>query len=178
MVETAQLLPDPAAAAAVAAGQWPEGEEPPKPRVVAVKRLKANILESEDDVFSFITEARLLIRLQHPSIVEDIGLGCADASSQEAQWRTMYLVQEVGGPGWVAGGGDARCVVLEGTGGCGGGKCLTVSGSTARQALVMTCCSAICTPPASLPDCCLPACLPACLPPRLPACCSLRSAAH
>ena len=101
VVETAQLLPDPAAAAAAAAGQWPEGEEPSKPRIVAVKRLKANILESEDDVFSFITEARLLIRLQHPSIVDYIGLGCEDASSQEAQWRTMYLVQEVGGLlGW------------------------------------------------------------------------------
>ena len=93
----------------------PEGEEPPKHRVVAVKRLKANILESEDDVFSFITEARLLVRLQHPSIVEYIGLGCEDASSPEAQWRTMYLVQEVG----------HMRVALQSNRGCGGaGRCL------------------------------------------------------
>lgn len=63
-------------------------------QVVAVKRLKPHVLESEEDVCSFIQEARLLIKMRHSSIVEYIGLGCADDSTPEAQWRTMYLVQE------------------------------------------------------------------------------------
>ena len=39
---------------------------------------------------------------QHPSIVEYIGLGAVDHSCPEAEWRTMYLVQEVCSlGGWV-----------------------------------------------------------------------------
>lgn len=65
------------------------------PRTVAVKRLKAQVLENEEDVVAFIQEARLLIQLKHPAIIEFIGLGAADESSREAEWRTMFLVQEV-----------------------------------------------------------------------------------
>lgn len=39
---------------------------------------------------------------QHPSIIEYIGLGAVDHSCPEAEWRTMYLVQEVR---WGGGGG-------------------------------------------------------------------------
>ena len=40
------------------------------PRLVAVKRLKPDILESEADCISFVTETRLLLRLRNP------GAGC------------------------------------------------------------------------------------------------------
>ena len=96
-VEVAKLVTPPEAGAPVAAGAC-----------VAVKRLKPNVLECEDDVFSFVAEARLLLALRHPSIIQYIGIGCADASIPEAQWRTMYLVQEVGG-GLRAGGVLQHC---------------------------------------------------------------------
>ena len=85
MVETAQLLPE----------GPPPGEAAAPPQVVAVKRLKVTVVEAEDDVCAFIHEARLLIKLRHPSVIQYIGLGCGDTTTREAQWRTMYLVQEV-----------------------------------------------------------------------------------
>ena len=48
----------------------------------------------------------IIVPPQHPSVIEYIGLGAVDHSSPEAEWRTMYLVQEVRGmgrgfwPGW------------------------------------------------------------------------------
>ena len=65
--------------------------------MVAVKRLKPHVLLNEDDVFRFVAEASLLIQLQHLSIIRYIGMGAEDTSCQEAEWRTMFLVQEVGG---------------------------------------------------------------------------------
>lgn len=82
-------------------GDWPTSAPPRRP--VAVKRLKPHVLEVEDDVLSFIQEARLLVSLKHPSIIEFIGVGCTDDSTTEAQWRTMYLVQEVRGAPCVCG---------------------------------------------------------------------------
>ncbi|PSC71657.1 60S ribosomal L37a [Micractinium conductrix] len=55
----------------------------------------------------FISEARLLIKMEHhPSIIGYIGLGCEDASTPEAQWRTLYLVQE------LAAGGTLKNLIL------------------------------------------------------------------
>ena len=57
MVERAELLPKPGAST-------PDGS-PLQPRTVAVKRLKPEVLEVEEDVVSFVTEARLLLKLRN-----------------------------------------------------------------------------------------------------------------
>ena len=58
VVERAELLP-PRGAAPKADGS------PLQPRVVAVKRLKPEVLEVEEDVVSFVNEARLLLKLRN-----------------------------------------------------------------------------------------------------------------
>lgn len=61
VVETAQLVQT----SGGGGGTWPAGGSPrAQPRTVAVKRLKPNVIESEDDVLCFIQEARLLVNLQ------------------------------------------------------------------------------------------------------------------
>ncbi|KAL4421519.1 hypothetical protein ABPG75_010810 [Micractinium tetrahymenae] len=95
-VEKAQLLPaaaGTAGAGGAGAGNWPASGS--DKQIVAVKRLKPHVLESERDCWAFVSEARLLMTVPpHPSIVKYVGLGCQDASILEAQWRTLFLVQE------------------------------------------------------------------------------------
>lgn len=64
------------------------------PTQVAIKRLKDHSMKSEGDVLDFIEEVRVLHRLNHPNIVGFVGFGCLDTSSREAEWRTIFLVQE------------------------------------------------------------------------------------
>lgn len=71
--------------------QGPYASVPPQ---VAVKRLKLDTTSNENDVLDFIAEVRILHRLNHPNIVKFVGFGCLDNSSREAEWRTIFLVQE------------------------------------------------------------------------------------
>ncbi|PNW73230.1 hypothetical protein CHLRE_14g623950v5 [Chlamydomonas reinhardtii] len=61
---------------------------------VAVKRLKPEIVNHEQDLQSFLAEAALMRKLHHKRIVQFIGVGSTDPSSEEAKRRTMFLVQE------------------------------------------------------------------------------------
>ncbi|KAH7622707.1 hypothetical protein Ndes2526B_g03542 [Nannochloris sp. 'desiccata'] len=65
------------------------------PRQVAVKQLKSQVMTSASDVVDFVEEVRVLHRLSaHRNIVDFVGFGCLDTSSCEAEWRTLFLVQE------------------------------------------------------------------------------------
>lgn len=65
------------------------------PRIVAVKKLKANIMQNEVDVTSFINEVTLLRKLQHPYIMKYIGIGSVDATDAKKKRETMFLVTEI-----------------------------------------------------------------------------------
>ncbi|KAG2482383.1 hypothetical protein HYH03_018679 [Edaphochlamys debaryana] len=67
---------------------------PPAGRVVAVKRLKPEIVNHQGDLESFMNEVSVQRKLANKRIVEYIGVGSTDASSEEARRRTMFLVQE------------------------------------------------------------------------------------
>ncbi|KXZ49131.1 hypothetical protein GPECTOR_23g6 [Gonium pectorale] len=71
----------------------PSGK-PIAPRRVAVKRLKPAIIDHEGDLESFINEIALLRKLANRRIVEYIGVGSSDLSSEEAKRKSMFLVQE------------------------------------------------------------------------------------
>lgn len=66
----------------------------PVPQTVAVKALKNDINKSEANVVDFVEEIRVLSKLRHSSITEFIGVGANDTSTPEAQWHTLFLVQE------------------------------------------------------------------------------------
>ncbi|KAG2429957.1 hypothetical protein HYH02_013908 [Chlamydomonas schloesseri] len=61
---------------------------------VAIKRLKPEIVNHQQDLQSFLAEAALMRKLHHKRIVEFIGVGSTDASSEDAKRRSMFLVQE------------------------------------------------------------------------------------
>ncbi|GFR44343.1 hypothetical protein Agub_g5560, partial [Astrephomene gubernaculifera] len=63
-------------------------------RRVAVKRLKPEVVSQQGDLAAFLTEVALLRKLAHKRIVQYVGVGSSDASSEEAKRRTMFLVQE------------------------------------------------------------------------------------
>ncbi|GIL89803.1 hypothetical protein Vretifemale_17566 [Volvox reticuliferus] len=63
-------------------------------RRVAVKRLKPGIVTQQGSLESFVAETTLMRKLAHKRIVEFIGVGSFDSSSEEATRRTMFLVQE------------------------------------------------------------------------------------
>ncbi|KAL6748455.1 kinase-like domain-containing protein [Haematococcus lacustris] len=68
-------------------------------RMVAVKKLKPAALASPEDLKSFQTEVALMRKLKHKGIVEYVGIGCADSSSEAAKKASMYMVQEFMGGG-------------------------------------------------------------------------------
>ena len=61
-------------------------------RVSAVPRAP-QITNHAADLASFIGEVALLRKLRNPHIVEFVGVGSTDTSSEEAKRRTMFLVQ-------------------------------------------------------------------------------------
>ncbi|PNH04196.1 putative serine/threonine-protein kinase, partial [Tetrabaena socialis] len=63
-------------------------------RRVAVKKLKPEVVRHEADLASFIAESALLRKLQNKRVVEYIGVGSTDTTSDEAKRKTMFLVQE------------------------------------------------------------------------------------
>ncbi|GFH29522.1 protein kinase domain-containing protein [Haematococcus lacustris] len=68
-------------------------------RMVAVKKLKPAALASPEDLKSFQTEVALMRKLKHKGIVEYVGIGCADSSTEAAKKASMYMVQEFMGGG-------------------------------------------------------------------------------
>ncbi|KAG2486096.1 hypothetical protein HYH03_015191 [Edaphochlamys debaryana] len=66
----------------------------PPARLVAVKRLKPEVVNHQHDLESFLSEVALLKKLSHKRVVDFIGVGSADVSSGEARRRTLFLVQE------------------------------------------------------------------------------------
>ncbi len=50
-------------------------------------------MRNEDDVVALIYEAKLMQRLKHRNIVRLLGIGSADTSSPEAEWRSLFLVR-------------------------------------------------------------------------------------
>ncbi|GAX81843.1 hypothetical protein CEUSTIGMA_g9271.t1 [Chlamydomonas eustigma] len=66
----------------------------PQHRMVAVKRLRPEFVKNKEDVESLRSEIALLRRLFHENIIEYIGYGSKDVSSEETADKTMFLVQE------------------------------------------------------------------------------------
>eukprot|EP00195_Chlamydomonas_chlamydogama_P013792 CAMPEP_0202899216 /NCGR_PEP_ID=MMETSP1392-20130828/7510_1 /ASSEMBLY_ACC=CAM_ASM_000868 /TAXON_ID=225041 /ORGANISM="Chlamydomonas chlamydogama, Strain SAG 11-48b" /LENGTH=475 /DNA_ID=CAMNT_0049585339 /DNA_START=83 /DNA_END=1507 /DNA_ORIENTATION=+ len=62
--------------------------------LVAVKRLKPEVLQGSDDLKEFLTEANLLRKLKHSNIVSIRGIGAAELQSLDAARRSMYVVME------------------------------------------------------------------------------------
>lgn len=73
----------------------PEGTAPGEGRMVVVKRLKPEIVKHELDLANFINEVALLRKLSHKRVVEYIGAGCTDNSSEDTRRQSMFLVQEL-----------------------------------------------------------------------------------
>jgi len=65
------------------------------PYPVAVKKLKPAAVDSAIDMDSFVAEIALMRKLAHKSIVEYIGLGFEDNSSDRSRLETMFLVSEL-----------------------------------------------------------------------------------
>ncbi|GAX84910.1 hypothetical protein CEUSTIGMA_g12331.t1 [Chlamydomonas eustigma] len=66
-----------------------------KPYQVAVKKLKPSIVSHEEDLQSFLAEIALMRKLNHNYIVDYIGIGYTDNSSQTSQRSSMFLVSEL-----------------------------------------------------------------------------------
>ena len=62
--------------------------------VVAVKRLKPEVLSEMNDLKDFLMEANLMRKLKSPNIVQVQGIGATDLSSLHDVKRSVYLVME------------------------------------------------------------------------------------
>eukprot|EP00200_Dunaliella_tertiolecta_P013963 CAMPEP_0202395056 /NCGR_PEP_ID=MMETSP1127-20130417/93766_1 /ASSEMBLY_ACC=CAM_ASM_000462 /TAXON_ID=3047 /ORGANISM="Dunaliella tertiolecta, Strain CCMP1320" /LENGTH=257 /DNA_ID=CAMNT_0048997731 /DNA_START=82 /DNA_END=852 /DNA_ORIENTATION=+ len=63
-------------------------------QLVAVKCLKPGTSMPVDDLDSFIQEAALTRKLKHKYIVDYIGVGFMDSSSEGSKQKTMFITQE------------------------------------------------------------------------------------
>ena len=69
----------------------------PQDRLVAVKRLRPDFVKSKQEIESLKSEIALLRKLYDPHIIEYIGWGSWDDSSEEAAEKSLFLVQVWGG---------------------------------------------------------------------------------
>eukprot|EP00803_Ostreobium_quekettii_P011098 evm.model.scf_1034.2 EVM.evm.TU.scf_1034.2 scf_1034:36771-41050(+) len=64
------------------------------PRIVAVKRVKAGVLAKGEGMEVFVREFNLMKDHRHKNVVEFIGIGSMDTSTEERMRQSVYIVQE------------------------------------------------------------------------------------
>ncbi|GAX74900.1 hypothetical protein CEUSTIGMA_g2346.t1 [Chlamydomonas eustigma] len=66
----------------------------PQKRVVAVKRLRPDVMKNSEDLKDLMKEIALIRKLRHKNIIEYIGCGSWDTSSEAAVKSSVFLVEE------------------------------------------------------------------------------------
>eukprot|EP00798_Chlamydomonas_sp_ICE-L_P028489 gene28489-31645_t len=64
-------------------------------KIVAVKKLKPEIAQHPHEVQSFQNEVNLMRKLQHKNIIQYVGIGSVDTTSEKMKKDTMFLVSEL-----------------------------------------------------------------------------------
>ena len=65
-----------------------------KAKLVAVKRLKPELVKNPEDLQCFVAECSTLRELSHPNIVPFLGVGSDNKTTVENELKSLFLVQE------------------------------------------------------------------------------------